>query len=362
MKKVLSISLSIVVLTMGGVAFSVEQKSKLFVYNSSYDLTMGDLWEYIKDQQILLDIESYPKSFVVIGLGNTNQSYSIGEMMAMGTVGLSRFLWIDPKYPNKAVEIWDREFPFAAIAVCNPNEIIRWDEIEGEIHKILADRIEAEGVKVAALKMQGTLSDVQFHVSSHIPKEGIRTPHGSRAEGQRNNAFRIEGPSEWVLNGLYFYSQELQLMASADGQPIHIHGHEKNSKRGGNIDSARIDRLSVHLYPIEDVKFFQNDLWIEDVKWNRAGVEIVVVNEGEMNVKHVTVEALFPEREKWTVTIERIPPMSKKFIKFSLPPDLPDGIGWVVVDPNNDVKERREDNNRFQLPIRAEESKGETHE
>lgn len=360
MKKVLYISSLIVVLTMGGVAFSAEQKSKLFVYNSSYDLARGDLWEYIKDQQILLDLEPYPRNFVVIGLGNTNQSYSIGEMMAMGTVGLSRFLWINPKYPNKAMEIWDREFPFAAIAVCNPNETIQWDETEGEIHKIIADRIEAEGVKVAALKMRGTLFDVQFHVSSHIPKEGISTLQGDRGEGQRHKAFRIEGPSEWVLNGLYLYSQELQLMASADGQPIHIHGYEKNSKRGGNIDSARIDRLTIQIYPIEDVKFFQNDLWIEDVKWHRGKVEIIVINEGKMNLKHVTVEVLFPEREKWTVTIDRTLPMSKKFIEFSPPPDLPDGIGWVVVDPNDEIKERREDNNRFRWPIRSVESTGET--
>ncbi len=360
MKKVLSISFLIMVLTTEGVAFSAEQKSKLFVYNSSYDLMRGDLWEYIKDQQILLDLEPYPKNFVVIGLGNTNQSYSIGEMMATGTVGLSRFLWINPKYPNKAAEIWDREFPFAAIAACNPNEIIQWDETEGEIHKILADRIQAEKIKVAALKMRGTLFDVQFHVSSHIPKEGISTLHGAPAKEQRQKVFRIEGPSEWVLNGLYLYSQELQLMASADGQPIHIHGYEKNSKKGGNIDSARIDRLSVQIYPIEDVKFFQNDLWIEDVKWNGGRVEIIVVNEGRMNLKHVTVEALFPEREKWTVTIERTPPMSKKFIEFSPPADLQDGIRWVVVDPNDEIKERREDNNRFRWPIRAVESTGET--
>jgi hypothetical protein len=360
MKKVLSISFLIMALIMGGDAFSADQKSKLFVYNSSYDLKRGDLWEYIKDQQILLDMEPYPKNFVVIGLGNTNQSYSIGEMMAVGTVGLSRFLWINPKYPNKAVEIWDREFPFAAIAVCNPNEIIQWDETEGELHKILADRIEAEEVKVAALKMQGTLFDVQFHVSSHIPKEGISTLHGDRAEGQRQKVFRIEGPSEWVLNGVYLYSQELQLMASTGGQPIYIHGYEKNSKRGGNIDSARIDRLSVHLYPIEDVKFFQNDLWIEDVKWDRGKAEIILVNEGRMNVKHVTIETLFPEREKWTVTIERIPPMSKKFIEFSPPADLQDGIAWVVVDPNDEIRERREDNNRFQWPIGAVKSTRET--
>jgi hypothetical protein len=360
MKRVLSISFLIMILTTGGDAFSAEQKSKLFVYNSTYDLKRGDLWEYIKDQQILLDMEPYPKNFVVIGLGNTNQSYSIGEMMAMGTVGLSRFLWINPKYPNKAVEVWDREFPFATIAVCNPNEIIQWDETEGELHKILADRIEAEEVKMAALKMQGRLFDVQFHVSSHIPKEGIRIPHGTGAEGQKNKVFRSEGPSEWVLNGVYLYSQELQLMASTDGQPIHIHGYEKHSKRGGNIDFARIDRLTIQLYPIEDVKFFQNDLWIEDVKRDRGRAEIILVNEGRMNVKHVTIETLFPEKEKWTVTIERIPPMSKKFIEFSPPSDLPDGIAWVVVDPNDEIRERREDNNRFRWPIRAVKSARET--
>jgi len=362
MRKVFFLAFLTVVLIMEGVVFSAEQKSGLFVYNSSYDLTRGDLWEYIKDQQILLDLEPYPKNFVVIGLGNTNQSYSIGEMMATGTVGLSRFLWINPTYPSKAVEIWDREFPFAAIAVCNPNEIIQWDETEGEIHKILADRIQAEGIKVAALKIRGTLFDAQFHVSSHIPKEGISALHAARAGGQGQKGFRIEEPSEWILNGLYLYSKELQLMASTDGQPIHIHGYENKSKRGGNIDSARIDRLSVKVYPIEDVKFFQNDLWIEDVKWDRARVEIIVVNDGRMNVKHVTVEALFPQREKWTVTIERTPPMSKKFIEFSPPADLQDGIGWVVVDPNDEIKERREDNNRFRWPIKAVKSTGETHQ
>jgi len=362
MKKVLSILLVIIVLAMRVLAFSAERKSKLFVYNSSYDLRRGDLWDYIKDQQILLDLDPYPRNFVVIGLGNTNQSYSIGEMMAMGTVGLARFLWISPQYPNKAVEIWDREFPFAAIAVCNPKGVIRWEETEGEIHKILSDRIEAEGIKVAALKMRGTLFDVQFHVSSHIPKEGVGTPHGTHDEGKRSKAFRIEGPSEWELNGLYLYSQELQLMASTDGQPIRIHGYERNSKKGGHIDSAQIDRLSVRVYPIEDVKLFQNDLWIEDVKWNRGRIEIIVVNDGRMNVKHVTVQTLFPERETWTVTINRIEPMSKRFIEFIPSADLPEGRGWVVVDPHDEIKERREDNNRFRLPMRAVKSTGESHQ
>jgi hypothetical protein len=360
MRKVLFTSFFIAILTMGVVAFSAEEKSRLFVYNSSHDFMRGDLWEYIKDQQIVLDLESYPKNYVVIGLGNTNQSYAIGEMMTMGTVGLPRFIWVNPAYPNKAVEIWDREFPFAAIAVCNPRKIIRWNETDGEIHKTLADRIEAEGVKVAALKMKGTLFDVQFHVSSHVPKRGIQAPHGDRGEGQRGKTFRIEGPSKWTLNGLYLYSQELQLMASADGQPIRIHGYEEKSKKGGYIDSARIDRLSVRLYPIEDVKLFQNDLSIEDVKWNGGKGEIIVVNEGKMNVKHVTVEILFPEREKWTVTINRTPPMSKRFIEFTPPADLPEGTGWVVVDPNDEIKERREDNNRFKWPLRAFRPTGKT--
>jgi len=201
MRKVLSILLVIIVLGLKVGAFSAERKSKLFIYNSSYDLMRGDLWDFIKDQQILVDLESYPRNFVVIGLGNTNQSYSIGEMIAMGTVGLPRFLWISPQYPYKVVEIWDKEFPFAAIAVCNPKGEIQWEETNGEIHKTLSDRIEEEGIKVAALKMRGILFDVQFHVSSHIPKEGIRTPHDARDEGQRNKAFRIEGPSEWELNG-----------------------------------------------------------------------------------------------------------------------------------------------------------------
>jgi hypothetical protein len=108
MKKILSVVLVVMVLAMKVPAFSVERKNKLFVYNSSYDLMRGDLWDYIKDQQILLDLESYPRNFVVIGLGNTNQSYSIGEMMASGTVGLPRFLWISPQYPNKAVEVHRR--------------------------------------------------------------------------------------------------------------------------------------------------------------------------------------------------------------------------------------------------------------
>ncbi|UCD71374.1 MAG: hypothetical protein JSW70_10335 [Syntrophobacterales bacterium] len=362
MKKVLSISFVIMILVMKVVAFSAEPKSKLFVYNSSYDLMKGDLWHYIKDQQILLDLELYPRNFVVVGLGNTNQSYSIGEMMAMGTVGLPRFLWISPQYPNKAVEIWDREFPFAAIAVCNPKEVIRWEETGGEIHKILSDRIEAEGIKVAALKLRGTLFDVQFHVSSHIPKEGIGISRSPRFEGKSRKAFRIEGPSEWEINGLYLHSQELQLMASTDGHPVRLHGYEDNSRKGGHINSAQIDRLSVHVYPLEDVTLFQNDLLIEDVKWNKGGIEIIVVNNGRMNVKHVTVKAFFPEMETWTVTIDRIESMSKRFIGFTPSVDLLEREGWVVVDPNDEIKERREDNNRFPWPMRGETATGETHQ
>ncbi len=360
MKKILSISLAIVVLAMKLPAFPAERKSALFVYNSSYDLMRGDLWNYIKDQQILLDLETYPRNFVVIGLGNTNQSYSIGEMMAIGTVGLPRFLWISPQYPNKAVQIWDREFPFAAIAVCNPNRVVQWEETGGEIHRILSDRIEAEGVKIAALKMRGTLSDIQFHVSSHIPKERTGTSRGTRHGGKRDKAFRIEGPSDWELYGFYLYSQELQLMASADGQPIRLHGFESSSKKGGHIDYARIDRLFVRLYPLEDVKLFQNDLLIEDVKWSGGRIEAIVVNDGRMNVKNVTVKTLFHDMETWTVTIDRIQPMSKRFIEFVPSTHLPEGKGWVVVDPNDEIKERREDNNRFPWPAGAMTSTGET--
>ncbi len=360
MKKILLISLVIMVLVMKLPAFPAERKSALFVYNSSYDLMRGDLWNYIKDQQILLDLETYPKNFVVIGLGNTNQSYSIGEMMATGTVGLPRFLWISPQYPNKAVQIWDREFPFAAIAVCNPKGVIQWEETGGDIHKTLSDRIEAEGVKVAALKMRGTLVDVQFHVSSNIPKEGMGTSRGTRHEGEKEKAFRIEGPSEWELNGLYVYSQELQLMASTDGQPIRLHGYESSSKRGGHIDWARIDRLFVRLYPLEDVTLFQNDLFIEDVKWSGGRIEITVVNDGRMNVKHVTVKTLFPEMETWTVTIDRIEPMSKRFIEFFPSAHFSGGKGWVVVDPDDEIKERREDNNRFPWPAGVIRSTGES--
>jgi hypothetical protein len=360
MKKVLSISMAVMVLAVNVAAFSAERKSALFVYNSSYDLMRGDLWEYIKDQQMLLDLESYPRNFVVIGLGNTNQSYSIGEMMAVGTVGLPKFLWISPQYPNTVAEIWDREFPFAAMAVCNPKAVIQWDETESDIHKVLSDRIEAEGIKVAALKMRGTLRDVHFHVSSHIPKGGMGASQGVHGEGKRDKEFRIEGPSEWELNGLYLWSQELQLMASVDGQPIRLHGYESNSKKGGFIDSARIDRLTVRVYPIEDIKLFQNDLLIEDVKWSRGRVEITVVNDGRMNVKNVTVHALFPERETWSVTIDRIEPTSKRFIEFVPSAHLPEGRGWVVVDPNNEIKERREDNNRFPWPVGGGRSTGET--
>jgi len=353
MKKVIFVSLVITVLVIKGVAFSAELKSKLFVYNSFYDLMRGDLWDYIKDQQILLDVEAYPKNFVIIGLGNTNQSYSIGEMMATGTVGLPRFLWISPQYPNKVVEIWDREFPFAAIAVCNPKGLIRWEETEGEIHRILSNRIEEGESKVVALRMRGTLSDVRFHVSSHIPKEGVGATRGGGDEGKSGKAFRIEEPTEWELNGLYLYSQELQLMAWVDGHPIRMHGYERKSKKGGHIDSARIERLSVYAYPIQDVELFQNDLWIEDVKWNRGRVEITVVNEGKLNVKHVTVEALLPQMETWTVTIDHIEPMSKRFIEFLPSADLPEGTGWVVVDPHDQIKERREDNNRFPWAMKA---------
>jgi hypothetical protein len=357
MRKVFFLSVLVIILTAKGLGFSAEQKSKLFVYNSSYDFTRGDLWEYIKDQQILLDFEHYPKNYVLIGLGNTNQSHAIGEMMATGNVGLPRFLWMNPAYPNKAVEIWDREFPFAAIAVCNPKKVIRWNETDGEIHEVLGDRIEAEGVKVGALKMRGTLFDVQYRISAHIPKEGISTPPGG---GVRDKTFRMEGPSEWILNGLYLYSQELQLMASAQGYPVRIHGYEESSKKGGYITSAKVEKLSVRLYPIEDLSLFQNDLSIEDVKWNKSRLEILVVNEGRLNVKNVTVEVQFPEREKWAVTIDRALPMSKRFIELTPSTDLPDGVAWVVVDPNDEIKERREDNNRFKWPIRPVESTGKT--
>ena len=71
---------------------------------------------------------------------------------------LPRFLWISPQYPNKVVEIWDREFPFAAIAVCNPKGLMRWEETEGEIHRTLSNRIEdIQGRKVGVVLSGGNI-------------------------------------------------------------------------------------------------------------------------------------------------------------------------------------------------------------
>jgi hypothetical protein len=97
------------------------------------------------------------------------------------------------------------------------------------------------------------------------------------------------------------------------------------------------------------------------VKWNEGRIEIIVVNDGRMNVKHVTVQILFPEQETWKVTINRLEPSSKRFIEFIPSPHLPEGEGWVVVDPDDEIKERREDNNRLQLPIRAVKPEGKSH-
>ena len=242
-------------------AWADEPSSTLMAYSTVERLLSGELLSSVTVDEAVSDLSAFPADWPVVGLGTTDWVRRNGEQVVDGTAGDPDFLWVDPGYDAPVGRIVDLEaaeppqgeFPFLGIAVCDPETSLTW-EVSGvaDIHAWLEERIAAEGIELAAVRVEGEFGDAQTSVAYNLPLTGLDLSGGY--VGDDFFRFGDYSTSTWVIEGLYAADPELQAVLSTAGHPLHLHGYQPDALTGGHIQQASAVEATAVVWPIDDIR------------------------------------------------------------------------------------------------------------
>lgn len=249
-------------------------RSTLLVYNTVDRLLRGDLFHTVTAEDVLKDLRRYDANWPVVGIGTTNWLRRNGEVIADGSAGGPRFLWADPDsqpvgqvidvcttQPSDSgtvlitprVDSNDEQanFPFLAVAVCNPASALTW-ELDGvdNVHQFLIDRLTEENIGVAGVQVRGQFGQVKATDAFNVPITGLDLSKGYVGDDHFRFAQYDEG--DWVLNGVFAANPSLQPFISVVGVPLHLHGYRPAEVDGGHIVSAVARTATATAWPLDD--------------------------------------------------------------------------------------------------------------
>ncbi len=251
-----------------------QARSTLLVYNTVDRLLRGDLFHTVTAYDVLHDLSRYDADWPVVGIGTTNWLRRNGEVIADGSAGLPRFFWADPDSQpvGQVIDVCTQQpsdtgvvlitprvdsndeqanFPFLAVAVCNPANALTWD-LDGveNVHQFLIERLTAENIGVAGVQVRGQFSEVKTTDAFNVPITGLDLSKGY--VGDDHFRFASYGESDWVLNGIFAANPSLQPFISVTGVPLHLHGFRPADDDGGHIVSAAAQTATATAWPLDD--------------------------------------------------------------------------------------------------------------
>jgi hypothetical protein len=231
----------------------------LLVYNTAQGLLAGDLDHVISPAMVQDDIDSFPADWVALGVGTTNQRGRTGEIIPDGTSRHVRFWWADPASPSQAdvsnltavPSLSSVELPFLAIGVADTTTAIEWPltNVSG-VHAWLKKQLEAAGIDMAAIRLEGTFGDVMTTVSYNIPPTGIP---GGVYSGDSYFRFGDYPSGFWKMDGVFADPAALQPVISTAGNPVHLHGYQPVPELGGHIVSAVAVEVKAYVFPLTEI-------------------------------------------------------------------------------------------------------------
>lgn len=237
-----------------------DARPSLLSYNTVQGLLSGDLNNTVTIGRLLDDLAAYPPDWPVVGVGTTNLPFRTGELMPGGTAGDPRIWWADPDSPSRAAVTDLRaasggagaRFPFVALAVGDPSRQVTWTaEDVPDVHAWLSARMAEAGIELAGVLLEGEFGAVKTTVSYNIPSTGLDLSGGY--VGADYFRFGEYAPAVWRMNGLYSATPALQPVIAAAGNPIHLHGFRPEAMIGGHITSAAATRVSVTVWPLDQL-------------------------------------------------------------------------------------------------------------
>jgi len=261
---------------------SSHKRPTLLAYNTVERLLKGDFYHFSQIEEITRQISAFDGKWPIIGLGTTNWYKRNGEAMVEGRAEDPEFLWADPdsgpagKIINLNQDHPDNEsdlkspvlgsddalpqFPFMAVAVCDPETYMAYGLPAGEnIHEWLEKKLPSENLGLAAIRISGKLDDVKSTAACNIPMGGMDLSDGYSLKD--NFKFIEYDTGNWSMQGLYGVNPTIQQVLSIPGHPLHLHGYEINENRGGHINHAvSAAGTEITVYPIKDINIHIKDL------------------------------------------------------------------------------------------------------
>lgn len=250
-------------------------RSSLLIYNTVDRLLRGDLFHTVTTADVIDDLAGFPPDFPLVGIGTTSWMRRNGEVIAEGTAASSRFLWADPESkpvgqvidvcwqhpaPGGTVLVTPRlddndeqaNFPFLAVALCNPAQSLHWDIADASnTHEAVIKELLGANVGVAGVQIRGAFGRVETTNAYNVPLGGLDLSKGYT--GDQFFRFGKYESNEWVMNGIFAANPSLQPFISVAGHPLHLHGYRVQERDGGHIVRAEAVQVSVTAYLLDDL-------------------------------------------------------------------------------------------------------------
>ena len=243
----------------------------LLVYSSIERLYAGELTPTMPLADAEAAVEAYPPEWAVVGVATTNMPERNGEVIIDGSVEDTHYWWADPGSANHAtlfelnatdtdgeaeatpavLDEPEHEFPFLALSVADAETAItlEGDDIP-DLHAWLVEQLEAEGIALAGVQLEGEFSVVHTSIAHNLPATGMVTVNG-RVSEDIFHYVDYEEPGSWVIDGVYAAEEDAQLIVSVAGRPLHLHGYQTDGSVGGHIQSAVATHVTATIYPLE---------------------------------------------------------------------------------------------------------------
>lgn len=250
-------------------------RSALLCYNTVERMLKGDFFHTVDWADVSAELSAFPADWPLAGIGTTNWFRRNGETMLTGTAGAPRLLWSDPEgeapmsvinlledkpagagpalvSPSMADDGSSPPLPFLAVGVCNPATALVWEcGGAGSIHTWVAERMVAENIGLAAVRVQARARALTVCAAFYLPLEGLDLSHGYNAA---NNLKLAEfSGDEWDVGGIYAANPTLQKMISVEGLPLHLHGSGGAPLRGGHVAKLAVESARVTVWPLQDL-------------------------------------------------------------------------------------------------------------
>lgn len=328
---------------------SAENPNRLFFFNTLSDLLRGDLWQWISQQEVVRRLYIYPERFIVVGLGTTNWPERMGEVLVSGTVDKVRFQWANPEYPYRIQDIQDGVFPWIQVAVVDPKNFLELDlERTDDLHGELVRRFRTRRVDRCALVIEAQTNQVEYSLTYRIPKSGLdlTVPGGKEAYLR---AFKEVAQANWIFQGIYVDEALASGCGVPPGQPLLLMGRNTRTQNGGLIRRARIQAARVQYFPIDHHEVIKSDLTVSEVRVHEDRMTVQVKNLGGLTAEHVKLRLSFPDtKREHEAVLPRLKPEEELSVRFRVTKTPGDRTMILTVDPENQILESDESNNRVE--------------